>query len=282
MGVLIKSLSLCCLFFLCVSSSVTAFLKVHFIDVYHGDAILIQKGDTNILIDGGHGYNLFSSSTELFSFLENKEIEKFDAIIGSHPHWDHIGGLINILNEYPVEKVYDSGWGREWGIYQTYIDLIEEKEIPFATPRRGETINVRNLKFEVLHPPEGVENYSINNASLVLRLDYGDVSFLFTGDIEAEAEQELVKEGLRLEADILKVPHHGLDTSSTEQFITKVDPVVAIIQDKILTRLFLNVNNVEERLKEMGIEVLRNVFFGHISVYTDGEIFWIEVQTGME
>jgi len=257
-----------------------ATLEVHFIDVKDGDAILIRESGVNILIDGGFGYRWDWLSPDLFAFLGNKDIEKFDALIGTHPHYDHIGGLTAILNEYPVKKVYDSGRDRDWDalIHQTYLDLIKEKEVPFFTPRRGETIRVEHLKFKVLHPPEDVDEYSINNASLVLRLDYGDISFLFTGDIEKEAEKELVETDQELTADIIKVPHHGLPTSSTEKFIKKVDPEVAIIQNRIRDRLFPEANNVVGNLEKLGIAVYQNLFSGHISIYSDGVNYWMEVE----
>jgi len=190
-------------------------LIVHFIDVGQGDAILIQSEDSkNMLIDGGNRYNWVAD--RLTSYLNKQEVDTVHAMVGTHPHADHIGGLSAVIEAFEVKKMYDSGRVHTTQTYENYLELIDKEDIPFDTSRRGDEIELGDLTFEVLHPQEGVEDYSVNDASIVLRLEYDNVSFLFTGDAEYEAEMEVLDSGKNLEANILKVGHHGSSTSTFE------------------------------------------------------------------
>jgi len=251
-------------------------LEVHFINVEHGDAILIQSQKANVLIDGGYGFRWRLFSPDLIDYLEEQDVENFDALVATHPHWDHIGGLTAVLNYFPVERIYDSGRDYEGGLYGDLIKMAEYRDIPIYYPRRGEKIITGDLEFEVLHPPENVDEYSLNDASLVLRMEYGEFSFLFTGDIEKEVEKELVDKGLNVEATFLKVPHHGLDTSSNRFFLKAIDPEIAVIQDKWWAWAFPSRVDVRERYADLGIDLYRNAVHGDIVIYTDGDTFYLE------
>ena len=182
-----------------------------------------------------------------------------------------------MIKNFEVEQIYGSGKVHTTKTYERYLTLIDEKDIPFDTPRRGDKIELGDLTFEVLHPDENVEDYSLNDASIVLRLEYKDVSFLFTGDAEYEAEMEMVESNKELEADILKVGHHGSSSSTNEFFLEEVDLEIAVIQVEEDNRYGHPHDEVIDLLNENNIDIYRNDIHGDIVVKTDGHQYWIEI-----
>ncbi len=251
-------------------------LVVHFIDVGQGDSILIQGQGTKVLIDGGDRWDWVGE--RLISYLQELDIAVINAIISTHPHADHIGGLPAVIREFEVEKVYDSGRVHTTQTYENYLQLIFDEEIPYFTPRRGDKISVGGLEFLVLNPAENVEDYSLNDASIVLRLEYDEISFLFTGDAEERAELEMVNSGLPLESTILKVGHHGSRTSTNSFFLEEVSPQAAVIQVGIDNRYGHPHPEVLENLEENNVKIFRNDLHGNIIIGTDGKEFWVEME----
>jgi len=251
-------------------------LDVHFIDVGQGDSILIREAQTSILIDGGDRWDWVAE--KIVHYLNEQNIQTINAIISTHPHTDHIGVLPAVLRSFKVEAVYDSGRVHTTRNYENYLILIDELDIPFHTPRRGDVIIVGNLEMQVLHPAGDVEQYSLNNASVVLRLVYEKVSFLFTGDIEREAEQEILESGLNAGAVILKVGHHGSRSSSSGLFLDAVQPEVAVIQVGADNRYGHPHAETLQALEARGIEVYRNDLHGHVVIRTDGNTYRIETE----
>ncbi len=251
-------------------------LIVHFIDVGQGDAILIQnkKNNKNMLIDGGDRYNRVAE--KLTSYLEEQEIDTIHAVVSTHPHADHIGGLTSVIKNFAVERIYDSGRVHTTQTYENYLILINEKDIPFYTPRRGDEIKLGDLIFEVLHPEGNVEDYSLNNASIVLRLDYKQVSFLFTGDVEYEAEIEILATDKELQSQILKVGHHGSRTSTNEEFLKEIIPEIAVIQAGEDNRYGHPHTEVLDLLDEYGVEIFSNNVHGDVVIKTDGITYQVE------
>ncbi len=264
-----------------VSGSIVSeddYLKVHFIDVGQGSSILLQSPQgKNILIDGGDRWNWVSE--KLVEYLGDQEVETVHAIISTHPHADHIGGLPAVINNFTVEKIYDSGRVHTTQTYENYLELILEKEIPYYTPRRGDIIELGDLSFDVLHPADDVEDYSLNNASIVLRLEYGEISFLFTGDAEERAEKEIVETFDNIASDILKVGHHGSKTSSNDFFLDAVEPEISIIQLGEDNRYGHPHEEVIERLILREIDIYRNDLHGNVVIFTDGENYQVEVES---
>ncbi|MFW6312230.1 MAG: MBL fold metallo-hydrolase [Nanoarchaeota archaeon] len=253
---------------------VQAALEVHFIDVGQGDSILIQEDKkVNILIDGGDRWNAVED--KVLSYLRKNDVETIDALISTHPHADHIGSLEAVINNFDVEAVYDSGRVHTSKTYENYLIAIDENNISFDTPRKGENISVEGLNFEVLHPESPVEDYDLNNSSLVLRLQYGEVSFLFTGDIEHEVEQEIINSGLNLDSDILKVAHHGNKTSSSKNFIEKVSPEVGVITVGEDNKFGHPNQKTLGVLSSEAVKVYRTDKNGDIVVETDGNSYSI-------
>ncbi len=268
-------------FLLIFSLNVSADLTVHFIDVGQGDAILLQhqEGDT-VLIDGGDRFA--SIEEKLISYLTKAGVERFDAIIATHPHADHIGGLPAVMENFPVDAIYDSGRVHTSQTYENYLMLIDEKDIPFKTPRRGDKIELDNLTFDIVHPGENVEEYSLNDASITAHLQYGQISFIFTGDIEESAEREIVETGIDIKSTVLKVAHHGSRTSTNDYFLEAVNPEVAIIQVGENNRFSHPAPEVKNRLQENNIDIYRNDLNGDIVINTDGETYTIETASSAQ
>jgi competence protein ComEC len=175
-----------------VSASASENLTVHFIDVGQGDSELILFNGKNVLIDAGDQ----DSGPRVTSYLRSHGITSLDLVVATHPHEDHIGGLITILNDIPIKQVLDSGQTHTAPSFDTYLSLIDQKGIPFAVAERGQTIDLDpSLKIEILSPPATLFAGDLNQNSVVLSVTYNKVSFLFIGDAGTEAEDSILAAG---------------------------------------------------------------------------------------
>lgn len=240
-------------------------MAAHFIDVGQGDSILLEtpNGKT-MLIDGGNRY----AGDEVVHYLQNLGIEKIDVMVATHPDADHIGGLISVLQTFPVGKVYDSGKVHTTDTYNDYLSLIDSKDIPFEIPTEGQELNIdEDLFIKVLNSTN--DSADLNDSSIVLMVDHEDVSILLTGDATVENEAEMIGK-YDLRADVLKVGHHGSNTSSSLQFLEAVQPAVSILSYGDNSYGHPN-STVFERLNTISDEIF--------STYEDGSII---VETGDE
>jgi len=195
-------------------------LTVHFIDVGQGDSILLDLGDIEVLIDGG------DKSPGVVSYIDDYIDGPLEAMIATHPHADHIGGLIGVLDAFEVDEIWLNGDTSTSQTYSQFMSAVNAEGAEVFVARRGDTIQAGNLTFNVLHPVN--LSGTINNNSIVLSLSYGQVDFLFTGDAEQEAEASMLAEGIVPDVEILKVGHHGSKSSSSAPFLDAVKPEVAI------------------------------------------------------
>jgi beta-lactamase superfamily II metal-dependent hydrolase len=208
-------------------------LTITFIDVGQGDSILIILPNTKtILIDGGER----QSSDELLSMLQDFGITRIDLMIATHPHADHIGGLIDVINSIEVGAVMDSGQVHTTQTFEDLLDAIESEQVRLVSTYQGAEITLDpTVQIDVLNPLrllDGADDEEqFNENSVVIKLTYGEFSALFTGDMEQENEARLVQEigEQGLDADVLKAGHHGSRTSSTAAFLEAVSPEVVVI-----------------------------------------------------
>lgn len=245
-------------------------LKVHFIDVGQGDAILIQAPDGKVgLIDGGE------ENSSITQYLQNLGITHLDLIVATHPNEDHIGGLVQVLNSIPVDKVITNGVAHTTLTYEHFLDAILASNAVYIETKRGETISLGNLIFDVLNPIFNTDE-DLNNGSLVLRLVYGKISLLFTGDAQPAAEESMVGSGMNVTATILKVAHHGSRSGSPLEFLTAVNPQIAIYSAGLGNDYRHPHPETLAALKSVGAVIYGTDVNGTIIVTTDGNKYSIE------
>jgi len=205
-------------------------LRVSFLNIGQGDAILIQRGSQQVLIDGGPSPQALTLELgERMPFWDRT----IELVILSHPHSDHLTGLVEVLQRYQVEQVLYPDLADSSSLYQEWLSLIEENDIAYTLARAGQQIDLGDgVIIEVLNPPSPLlagSGSDLNNNSVVLRLNLGQVSFLLTADIEQEAEFELISLPANLASTVLKVAHSGSYTSTTAEFLAAVNPLAAVI-----------------------------------------------------
>jgi len=238
---------------------------VAFLDVGQGDSILIWSRDNAILIDGGDT----NRRDTVLGYLRRAGITKLDYVIATHPHRDHIGGLVGVLGRVDVGRVLMPDVVHITDTFADFLTVIENREIPATAPVPGERFQAGIIEFTVLAPPAGIRN--VNNASIVLRLEHGATSFLFTGDAEAASERAIVSYGQNLRTDVLKIGHHGSRTSTTDIFLDAVAPLAAVISVGRGNQFGHPHDEVVGRLIDRGIAVYRTDLMGTVFMATDGE-----------
>ncbi|GAF13797.1 late competence protein ComEC, DNA transport [Bacillus sp. JCM 19046] len=243
---------------------------VSFLDVGQGDSTLIQSEDTTILIDTGR-----HDGDVIFDHLEERGVSKLDLLVFTHPHADHIGNGYEIVRQYEPKEVWIDGNEASSQVFERLVDALIETNTEVYEPTRGDAIEVNSFLLEVLHPDELTGD--LNNDSIGIRLTYGDVQFLFTGDAEESAEQAMVDSGVNLEADILKMGHHGSNTSTTLPFLEAVNPELAIYSAGENNSYNHPGAEAISRVDQFGAELLGTIEHGTIIVTTDGATF--DVQT---
>ncbi len=242
-------------------------LKVTFINVGQGDAILLECNGHNMLIDGGS-----ASTNNVYLTLSEKSIDAFDYVFCTHPDEDHIGGLTLALENSKVNKYFCSSADKDTKSYFDFKTMIESQNKKLNTPKVGDTYKFDTANIEVLAVDTDTRggNYS-NDSSIVLKVTFGDVSFLFTGDAEKITIDELLKSGKNLRSDVLKIAHHGAAESSPKNFINKVSPRYAVISVGANN----NYNHPDEEtttiLNDLGIKTYITSEKGSIIFDTDGK-----------
>ena len=247
------------------------FLEVHFFDVGQGDTVFIETPQRHrILIDGGPSSIILEKLSKEMSFWDRT----IDLIILTHPEADHLSGLNEVLKRYKVENILWTGIVRDTAEYKEWLKLINEGKAKIFLAKAGQKISTRNILLELLFPFENLEGKEFkdsNNTSIVGKLVFGDISFLFTGDIYKEVEKELIGGGVDFDSDILKISHHGSRTSTSEEFLKEVSPEIAIISVGKNNSYNHPHQEVLEILSKYGINVLRTDEQGDIKIISDGK-----------
>ena len=251
-------------------------LEVHFINVTQntdiGDSILLRSSEGKVmLIDGG------SQGTGALDYLLGQNVTYIDTVVLTHAHEDHYGGLIEILSAIPVGQLVTNGETSNEPLSSEFQQAVEKSGVKMAQVKTGDQLPFGRLTFNVLSPQK-INPNSINNNSIVLRLAVGQVDFLFVGDIMELQENWLLATGAPVKADILKVAHHAIGTSSKGPFILKVKPEVAIYSVNAVNPYGAPDGKVLENLKAVGAEVYGTENYGTIKVLTDGRTYRIETE----
>lgn len=244
-------------------------LTVSFLDVGQGDSCIIHSDDFTMLIDSGVRYNESVIQEE----LDKLGVRKLDYVVCTHPHADHIGSMPEIFQMYTVGTVimpyFNPADLEEPTIYNKTLKQIRINGCDKIRVEPGVTFDEGEAHFTILGPVHRTSD--CNNASVVLKLTYGNVSFLFTGDAEAIEESEILSLGMDLKADVLKVGHHGSDSSSTNAFIRAVNPSVGVISCGANNDYGHPHRETMDVLNRHNVEILRTDTSGTIVIGTDGE-----------
>ncbi len=238
-------------------------LTVHFIDVGQADAALLQCGDDTMLIDGGN----VSDSDLIIAYLKKLNIVHIDYMVCTHAHEDHVGGLSAPLSVMPVGAVYAPIMESDSKAYQTFKRKVAEQNSEIIHPINYENFPLCSARVEILAAPNNADN--LNNSSIILKVTHENKSFLFTGDAEREEEQILLDKGL-LKADVLKVGHHGSDTSTSYVFLREVMPEYAVISCGKDNSYGHPTEEVLSRLRDADVKVYRTDLQGDIIAVSDG------------
>ena len=240
-------------------------LTVRFLDVGQGDSILLVCGGESMLIDGGP----VEEGQFLVSRLDRLDVTALTYVVNTHPDEDHCGGLAAVLAKYPAEHVYSSVTEYTTKVFSNVVKYAGEQGRAVEVPQTGDSWTLGSANVQVIGP---VQTYSDpNNGSLVLRVDYGETSFLFTGDMEQKAEADLLAAGANVQADVLKAGHHGSPTSSSEAFLEAVQPSIAVISVGADNDYGHPGADVLARLEALNATIYRTDTQGEIIITSDGK-----------
>lgn len=241
--------------------------QVHYIDVGQGDATLITCNDKAMLIDAGEN----DQGTKIQNYLQKQGITKLDYVIGTHPDSDHIGGLDVIIYKFDCATILLPDYQKDTKTYDDVINTMKNKNYNNTLPNVGDTFQLSDATFTIVAPNNYSYGDTTNNYSIGIILKYGDNSFLFTGDAENEAEEDIVANGIDISADVYQVGHHGSSSSSTELLLDAVNPEYAVIscgEENIYGHPQAEVLN---HFRERGIKVFRTDEQGTIVATSDGK-----------
>ena len=243
-------------------------LVIHFVDVDQADCMLLMVGETTVLIDGGN----VPTNWAVLNYLKKFGVDQIDLMVNTHPHGDHLGGLPTVLNSIPTDEIWCSTTEYDTYLWDSFDTAADKQNLTITHPEPGTVYASDGLNITVLGPLNDADTYTdLNDTSLVLMVQYGQRKFLFTGDMESYAEQQLLNANVELKADVLKVGHHGSYSSTSQAFLNKVDPDYGVIccgrnneyghpHDAPIGRLF-----------RADVELYRTDLMGSVVLVTDGD-----------
>lgn len=238
-------------------------LEVTYLDVGQGDSIFIRLPDERtMLIDAGEKNN----GPMIEDFLHDQEVDRIDFLIATHPHTDHIGGMETIVRSFEIGKIYMPKKSHTSKTYESLLSAIQEKGLKISTAKAGVSIlEEPGLSASILAPTKDYDD--LNNSSAVIKLVYQDTSFLFTGDAEAESEEQIDGD---VRVDVLKIGHHGSQTSTSDFFLQKVSPTYAVISCGEGNSYGHPHPETLKKLNDAGVIVYRTDQLGTIEAISDG------------
>ena len=265
---IIKAFCLISLTIFITYSSCFGVLIAHFIDVGEGDCILIQMPDNkNILVDTGN----LSAGYKVEKYLKSKKISHLDCVIITHMHPDHVGGIFNVLPKYGINIIYYNGYRpQDNEFFLELINLAEDLNITMKILNSGNKLLFGKVRLDALSPIKPLSG-DMNKDSVVIKVIFGKISFLLTGDLNSNGEKRLIEAGCNLKSDVLKLGHHGAEDASSEEFIDKVVPKIAILSVGKNNRYGYPSEKVIARFEIKKIPLYRTDLHGTIIIQTDGD-----------
>lgn len=256
-----------------LAASPAGTLAAYFFDVDQGDATLLAGPDFTILVDAGR-----HDRADVVPYLQAAGVEKIDLLIGTHPHADHIGQIPQVMAAFAVSEVWMSGDSHNSRTYENALDAILDSDARYHEPRAGEVVQVGSARVEVLNPTTLSGDF--HAGCIAVRVVFGEVAFLLTGDVETPNEWQMIQSGYPLQAQILKLGHHGSSTSSSPEFLGAVRPEIAIYSAGIDNSYGHPHAEVIQRVMDLGIRVYGTPQQGTIRLLTDGHRYEIETRHG--
>ncbi len=242
-------------------------LKVHFIDVGQGDAILIQTpAGQNMLVDAGEN----DKGHVVVNYLISQGVQDLDAVVGTHPHSDHIGGLDTVINNFPVKSVYMPKATNNTASFRDVLTAVKNKGLTISTAKAGVVLPLDGIDCRFLAPVKDAYE-ELNDYSGVIRMEYGSHSFLLTGDAGTESEAQILNSSVNLKSTVLKVGHHGSYSSSSGKFLKAAAPQFAIIMLGKDNKYGHPHTQTLSRLTGAGVKIFRTDQNGTIVFITDGK-----------
>jgi len=246
-------------------------LEVSFFDVGQGDSIFIETPENHqILIDGGPDATVLEKLGEEMPFWDRE----IDLVILTHPDFDHLNGLIEVLKSYKVDNILWAGVIADGEGYNEWLNAVEEEKARVIITQKGQKIKSNEVYLEIIYPFESLNGKiteNTNNSSIVGRLVFGKNSFLFPGDIYKSIEKEITDKNGDLDSDVLKISHHGSKYSSNEDFIKEVSSEIAVISVGKDNKYGHPHQETLETLEKYGIKILRTDINGDIKIFSNGE-----------
>ena len=243
--------------------------EMHFIDVGQALSVLVECDGQFMLYDGGN----VDDGSLVVSYLQKQGVEQLEYVFCSHAHEDHVGGLAAALAYFPAYHVYSPVTEADTQCFRNFVKYTRQQGLAVEVPAAGTVWQLGSATVTLLGP---VAQYDqTNNTSLVLRIDYGSTSFLLTGDMESDAERDLVNSGADLKADVLQVGHHGSSTSTSYLFLNAVLPEMGVISCGVNNKYGHPHEETLSILRDAGVDVYRTDLQGTITIGSDGQNFTV-------
>ena len=240
--------------------------EVHYIDVDQGDCSLVLCDGHAMLIDGGES----SESSKVYAYLKQHGVSHLDYMVATHAHSDHIGGLSGALNYATVDTAFCPVTDYDSKTFDSMVKYLDKQGIGITVPSAGDEFMLGSAHVQILGPQKNYDDP--NDTSIVMKVTYGETSFLFTGDAERTAEADILDAGYDLSSTVLKVGHHGSDTSTSYLFLREIMPEYAVIQVGKDNSYGHPTEDTLSRLRDADVKVYRNDLQGDIVCSSDGKI----------